>query len=456
MKVKVGDGTKVRIVLYGMATQADVLARIASQWGGAGLLGSPWANLVGGWCVKHFRDYGEAPNDKIYNYYHEWEEGIEEEEEPVAEAVARFIAGVRKQRIESEDSSYFLDTAEKLFNEVLVRDTTEELRLDSDDNQVDDWFQRIHGIRPFNLKERTYSNPTQALEPWNRAYDAETRTPGLVTYAGALGRLTRNSFERGAFYAYMAPDKTGKTTWLTDAAYRAARRKRRVAFFDTGDSIEEEVYERLGRRITKQPREQCQSKYPVGWLNDGQPKLEIRNFEGVNAIDSFRQARRDLRSDGFRIACYSSGTLSVADIDSILFDWEKEGWKADVVIVDYADILAPPKGIRDTLDQIDETWKSLRRLSQDKNCLVLTATQASASIYGKEDKLLSRKHFSGRKTKLAHVNGMLGINVTPDEKRVGMSRVNWIVRRKGKSYDNECVYAVGHPPTYNPVILSRW
>ena len=130
-----------------------------------------------------------------------------------------------------------------------------------------------------------------------------------------------------------------------------------------------------------QPRERCQLEYPCGWRDDGRPEFELRSFEGVNAVDSFRALRVASRRGSMRIACYGSGTLSVADIDSILVEWQRDDWAADVVVVDYADILAPPKGVKDTLDQIDENWKGLRRISQVRNCLVVTATQSSATIY---------------------------------------------------------------------------
>ncbi len=104
-------------------------------------------------------------------------------------------------------------------------------------------------------------------------------------------------------------------------------------------------------------------------------------------------------------------------ITSIIWDWEREGWFPDCVVIDYADILAAPTGFRETNDQIDEVWERMRRLSQEIHGLVLTATQSSALAYGGKQKVLTRKHFSGRKTKLAHVTAMFGINITPEEEK---------------------------------------
>jgi len=111
--------------------------------------------------------------------------------------------------------------------------------------------------------------------------------------------------------------------------------------------------------------------------------------------------------------------------------------------IDYADILAPPAGVRETLDQIDATWRHLRRLSQELHCLVITATQASALAYSDKGAVLGKKHFSGRKTKLAHVNGMLGMVVTAADRDKGLARLNWVVRRDARYSEAAQLLMVG-------------
>ena len=128
----------------------------------------------------------------------------------------------------------------------------------------------------------------------------------------------------------------------------------------------------------------------------------------------------------------------------------------DVVVIDYADILAPPKGVADPLVQIDETWKALRRMSQDFHCLVLTASQSNAAAYGEKQSILGRKHFSGRKTKLAHVNGMIGLNSTEKESVHDIQRWNWVVQRKGKYRESRCCTVVGCLDCGCPSIISKF
>src|SRR5690606_1004633 len=97
-------------------------------------------------------------------------------------------------------------------------------------------------------------------------------------------------------------------------------------------------------------------------------------------------------------------------------------------------------------------------LSQARHCLLVTATQSDAGGYTTNEKtLLSPKNFSGSKTKMAHVNGMLGINVTADERTKQTARINWVVRRKlkGKTRLRRYVSVAGWYDVDNPVVRSR-
>ena len=106
------------------------------------------------------------------------------------------------------------------------------------------------------------------------------------------------------------------------------------------------------------------------------------------------------------------------------------------------------------LREIDETWKALRRLSQQRHCLVVTATQANALAYGDGSKLLTRKNFSGRKTKLAHVNGMIGIVRNEQEIDTGRCRVNWIVRRSQHFNEHRACRVAGCYAIASPAMKS--
>jgi hypothetical protein len=127
-----------------------------------------------------------------------------------------------------------------------------------------------------------------------------------------------------------------------------------------------------------------------------------------------------------------------------------------VVVIDYADILAPEPGAtkEDYRHQINVTWQALRRLSQDYHVLVVTATQSDASSYGA--RILRREHFSEDKRKYAHVTGMVGINQTEEEQGKGIFLLNWILLREGSYSPGRCVHVAGCLAIANPAIVSAW
>jgi hypothetical protein len=123
----------------------------------------------------------------------------------------------------------------------------------------------------------------------------------------------------------------------------------------------------------------------------------------------------------------SSGDLSITKIESILDYWERtENFIADVILTDYADLFV--SGInQDFRHQTNQIWKDHRFLSQRRNALVITATQADAEAYGKRKLELS--NFSEDKRKYAHVTAFYAMNQTYEEKVMGIMRMSHLVVR---------------------------
>jgi len=137
-----------------------------------------------------------------------------------------------------------------------------------------------------------------------------------------------------------------------------------------------------------------------------------------------------------RLSTHANGTLSMEKIDSILDKWEREdGFIADIILIDYADILVTEKE-RDFRHKQNQIWKDGRRLSQERNALVIMPTQSDADSY--KSLLLKLSNFSEDKRKYAHVTAMYGMNQDKEsvsrEKKLGIVRFNELVVREG-SFD---------------------
>lgn len=454
MKVKKYDGTILRKILVGMVTNDVVVSRISTRWSHIGLFDVNWANIIGTWCVDYSRKHNKAPGANLRDLFENWANHTASDEATIS-SMETFLVSLSDDAVE-EETNHILDLASNYFNKVRLKTEIEQASIELDRGFLEDAQNRLAGLNKVELGVGSFVSPGIDYTVWQQAFNQEERT-SLVRYPGAVGEFFEGSFLRSEFYSFMGPDKTGKTTFLLDFAFRALKNRNRVVFFDTGDSTQDDIMVRLACRVTGCPEYEMECQWPVGW-NEDKIEIETRTLPQVSPTEGFKKLVRSSRFPGaFRLSPHPNGTLTVKGIDSILSDWERDGWRPDVVVIDYADILAAPHGVNDPLEQIDENWKQMRSLSMSRHCLVVTATQSNAAAYGNEKALLTRKNFSGRKTKLAHVNGMIGINVSDDERQQHTARLNWVVRRKMRNRDRKNhVEVVGCFDVENPILQSRW
>jgi hypothetical protein len=292
---------------------------------------------------------------------------------------------------------------------------------------------------------------------WENAFDSDKTRP-LVTYPGILGKFLGNEFARDSFVVFEASSKKGKSWWLHDLGFRETKQRNRVLYFEAGDLSESQVLRRLGRRVLGRPRPGRSGNYkvPTTFSDKGEPPVyEERYFEEVTPFECRAAWNKIQRGEkNFKLSCHPNSSLSVSLIDSIIKDKVREEWIPDVVIIDYADILAAPQGISDDRNKINENWKYMRRISQEYHCLVVTATQADADSYDR--KLLKRKNFSDDRRKHDHVTAMIGINSTDEEKSMGITRLNFLDRRDSEYTEGGQVWVVGNLDLGRPVIISTY
>ena len=448
MKATSFDGSDLRLVVAGATHDAAVCAGLAAVWGGENSLGSPAPDLLVGLAVGFWRQYGEPPDGKLAAALvrHAAQNLIPDDVLQGAERLLRQIEEEHRPD-EAPAPKFVLETAEGLLNQHKAKRLMEAAEDELLRGDAAGAFARLGAAAPVRLQPSTGKHLAVDYEPWLAAFDEERMKP-LVEYPGKMGRFFGDVLQRGTFISFMGPVKSGKSFWINDLVVRALRQQRRVAYFEVGDLGEEECILRLGQRVLRRPLQAGIERIPTSWVKDGENwtlEYEEKRFEeDLKPGEAFKALRKLCRGDDLLVMDnYAAGVLNVAGMAATLDNWANAGWRADVVAVDYADILAPPVGRYDVNEQIDKTWEQLRRLSLEQNCLVVTATQSSALAYGMADGVLSSKHFSGRKTKLAHVNGMIGINVTAKEKEQGITRLNWPVRRKGRNSPRRVVRVAG-------------
>ena len=244
----------------------------------------------------------------------------------------------------------------------------------------------------------------------------------IIEYPGDAGDFFNLSLERDGFVAFMGREKSGKTFMLCDTAWRAMLQKRRVAFFAIGDMSQSQMLRRFSVRASRWPALPGKVAIPTQISKPRRGGLvevthRYKEFEkGLTlkrAIHNYTKILNSLGGDEYlRLSVHPSSSINMHGIRAIIDNWSRLGWVPDVIVIDYADLLARLPGYEGR-DSINESWKLMRSLSTTYNNLVVTATQADADSYDSGG-LLTMSNFTEDKRKFSHVTAMFGINPPQD------------------------------------------
>ncbi len=461
------ENARERTVLTGMIVSSVVLGKLAPRWE-ARMFASRYANLIAGWCIKHFQKYSEAPKKAIITYFELWAKASQDRD--TIQLISDFLSSLSEEHEVGEElnNNLVIDRASEHFNAVRLQKFKDVIEGCCLTGETDKAKVAIGEYKPFDFSGDygvdVFNDKEAIAEPF-RIVEVET----LITYGGALGRFFRDAFSRDSFVALMAPEKAGKTWMLIDIAWRAMIERRKVSFFEVGDMSYQQLKRRLYSRAAKCPWRSETGEWPyvvkrpskLTVTKDGpQVEYDRLTFPGpLNyalaeaACEKITREKLKSNQSHFRLSVSSNSSINVMGIREIVEVQISQGFIPDVIVIDYADILADPLPSHvDHRTQINTTWKQLRKLSQDFHCLVVTATQSDAASYDK--KTLGMGNFSEDKRKHSHVTGTFGINVTPTEKERGVMRLNWIVRREGEYNSHACVSVAGCLALGDPCIRS--
>lgn len=452
---KYGTDGRGRRVIAAMATDTELLSKVASQWEMGGLFGDDNAsNLVGSWCVQYYRKYGRAPQQAIQNKFEHWQEGADKD---LSKLVASLLeACSREQRRGLPETPAMIDIAQEHFRAVSLRkslDAAQDELNRGNTYQAEKW---IDGRDRVDFRDEDLFDPLEDFDEWSEAFEDSGEKP-LIRLPGVFGDFVCDDFVKDSFVAIMAASSRGKSWWLLDLAYMAIRSGSRTAYFEAGDLSKQQVIRRMGQRALKRPKRKSSVAWPTAFDGSLEGLItktrKMRPPDPSAAMRMWKRAGRK-RVDPFRLHASANSSLSALDIYQKCIKWAENGWKVNVVCIDYMDILAPYPGEKDKRERINESWKAMRRLSQELNCLVLTVTQSDALSY--DTPLLRRSNFTDDRRKLDQLSGQLGLNADEQERALGITRFNWLKRRNEAYSELEQVAVAGCLACGCPRVLSSY
>ena len=128
-----------------------------------------------------------------------------------------------------------------------------------------------------------------------------------------------------------------------------------------------------------------------------------------------------------KIVEFPSGTLTPKALKRVLERYKSEGIKFDLIVVDYADIMAPDYRTTDAIENSKSVWLGLRAIAQMEDAAVLTATQTNRSGY--TESTAKAEHAAEDFNKVRIADLLISINRDDDEKERGVARLYFAASR---------------------------
>lgn len=447
------DSSSERQFVVAMIVSEEFLSQITSFWE-ASLFQSRDLARIGDWSIKYFHKYHKAPGTHIEAIFSRWVEKTDDQD--AIENIQSLLESLSGE-FDSGPSLNVPFLVDRM-SEYITTKRIERLKAGLEDallgrdnstalNILSSWSS-------VKVDKHTGIDPLTEEEIWDRVY-AESQNPIISFGIPDADAFFKQAFLPDSLIGILGPEKRGKTWWCIEFAIRALMCGQKVAFFEVGDMSESQLLRRFGCRWSERPifsRDTGVIKMPKKITKTGEDvHISYRKkkiSKACSKISSKRGVKRFCRANHIpsteqylSISVHANSSINVAGICSILEQWRTErNFIPRVIIIDYPDILLPEPGASKlvTRDQVNETWKALRRLSQEYHALVIAPTQANAASYHAD--VLTSSNFSEDKRKLAHVVGMLGLNQTTEEKMQGIMRLNWIELRESLFTSTQCLY----------------
>ena len=405
-------------------------------------LESSYAKIVARWLLEYWGNYKDCPGKNIKEIYNQKKKAINDEDD--VELIKEFLSRLSKDYEE-------IETIQNI--EYLIANAIKYLKLQSLKYLKDKIEDSILSAEPLS-GEQAVSSYSRIEKPAGEGIsllrDAIKISQSfmdsdeiLFRFPGTLGKIMGN-FIRGDLVAFLAASNKGKTWWQFYVAQLASFHGLKAVFFSL-EMTQNQIVRRAWQGIVGAVRtagkidmpyfeesEEDENKYEVKTRRVKKNSVIVEDISKTQ-----KKLRLHTRGGDVKIIVLPHYSATVNDIQAHLDNLSYyDNYLPDVVVVDYADIVASKlKGeYRHTLDDI---WKSLRRIAQERNILVVTASQAGRKAL--KAKHTSESDISEDIRKYNHVAKMFVLNQTKDEYEKGIMRVKQIKERDGRRSYKEVI-----------------
>lgn len=347
--------------------------------------------------VMNYREkYSVHPTEKIMTSILRTEIG--NEPEPVQQQLRNFFARISKTKI--EDSEYIIDTALDFCRKQKLK----EAMLKSVKLLKNSSFDEISQVINEALKLGSDSNfGHDYVKDFEQRFIIKARNP-IATGWQEIDAITHQGLGKGELGVVVAPTGAGKSMALVHLGAQALKAGKNVVYYtlELSDTV---VASRFDSCITKVP------------LNDLHTfKEEI--YEKVQMIEGKLVVKE-----------YPTKSASANTIKHHLEKLATRGFKPDMVLIDYGDLLRPISTLREKRHELETIYEQLRAIAQINECCVWTASQTNRS--GLNAEVITMESISEAFNKCFVADFIFSISRTAEDKLANTGRIFVAKNRNG-------------------------
>lgn len=218
-------------------------------------------------------------------------------------------------------------------------------------------------------------------------------------------QLFHKGWGKGEFYVMMGPPKSGKSVSLAYFAKNAAMQGNNVLFV-TLEMSKMMTAERIDASIT------------------GIAMSELEN-NIINAKEKIKEAA--LKAGKLYIEEFPTGTMTPNMLSRTIQKYKGNGIIFDMVVTDYADIMAPNNRADNPIENSKSIYVDLKAMAQIENVVMLTAMQTNRD--GIKATTSRMEHAAEDINKIRIPDLVISINATDEEKSRGEARLFFAASR---------------------------
>ncbi len=438
-----------------------------------------YTKIIAQWCFEFFEHYKSAPGKNIEDLFLEHKKL--DLNDDIADLIEDFLTSISNEYEKNDDvfnTKYYLEKAKNYLKGVSLEKLAKNILKAVKGGRLEEGEALAKGYKRVDIVTSKGVDPLFSSEFIASVFN-ENSGDKLFSLPGELGKQI-GALERGWLFAFVGSAKVGKTWWLMLIALKALFSGLNVLFLSL-EMSEKQMGRRIQHYINSLPTRKWAGMMliPVFDCEKNQKgtckkskrisDIDLSTDEGI--ITNFKDAPKNykvctkcmhskdyvcctwfkktnkkeltlqkalkkkialkrsamLRGGKFHLVEQPSGKYTMTEFRSYLYNLEHyENFVPDVIVTDYADKFKPEN--KEYRHGLNEIWEAHKGLAQEKNILVVTASQSNTARTGKD---IGQGSFAEDIRKLNLVDIAVGLNMTPEEKLQGLCRALILANRHG-------------------------